>query len=87
MLEGGRRSAAEVLVRIIIPLGKTCSKEQVSNRVSVSSAKPGCQMGAEVLALPRLQQSIAREPVGTVNCKYIGHVTLFRAGALELVVA
>lgn len=51
---------------------------------SVSSAKLGCQMGAEGLALPRLQQGTAPEPVGTVNYKYIGHVNLFRASALEL---
>lgn len=52
---------------------------------SVSSVKLGCQMGAEGLALPRLQQGIAPEPVGTVNYKYVGHVTLFRTSALELV--
>lgn len=64
-----------------------CSRERVSNRVSLSSAKPGCQMGAEVLALPRLQQGVAPEPAGTVNYKYIGHVTLFSTGALEIDVA
>lgn len=44
-------------------------------------------MGAEGLALPGLQQGITPEPVGPVNYKYIGHVTLFRTGALELDVA
>lgn len=50
---------------------------------SVSPAKLGCQMGAEALALPRLQQGIAPEPVGTVNYKYIGHVALFKTSALD----
>lgn len=62
-------------------------QQRAGFKESVSSANRGCQRGAEAVALPRLQQGIAPEPVSTVNYKYIGHVTLFRTGALELGVA
>lgn len=68
-------------------LGKPCSEERFSNTVSVSSAKLGCQMGAEAPVLPMFLQGIAPEPVGMENCKYVGHVTLFRTSALVVDVA
>lgn len=63
-------------------LRKLCSKEQVSHRPSVSSAKLGCQAGAESPLLPTFWSEAW--PGSTVNCKYISHVTPLRTSAVEL---